>query len=148
MSNRSKSVPKLHHRSPRRARDRILAAADGWAYIDGADSNDTGCQVVESLIDAAFDTCTIGYPISRAMLVALVDRAPRPAIIAMSAIAGDELAAVAEYRDELERTRKISELLDCSLDEAERIVRLHKQRDTVDPMIAIKASLGIAEATS
>jgi hypothetical protein len=91
----SKSTPTPRHRSSSRARERILAAADGWAYLDGEDSHETGIDVVERMFDVAFGPdLDTPYSAARAMLVALVDNAPPATLRAMAAEAKLELAAL------------------------------------------------------
>lgn len=125
----SKSVPKPHHRPSRRARERILEAADQWARVDGwpASPSDTGCEVVEKFIGTAFEH-GLPYTEARALLETLIDRAPRSIVRELVSDADAEIAAFEEYFHEEAKYAAISRAVGCSLTEAERIYKSHRAR--------------------
>lgn len=146
-----KSAPKPHHRPSRRVRERLLAAADGWAFGDrDTASHDTGVQVVERFIDAAFGTdAGIPYTVARALLETLIEQPlPKPVLQELVEIADQEIEGVEEYREQEAKYAAIAGAVGCSLDEAERIYKSHrareKERAGAKMISDVKASLGVA----
>lgn len=149
----SKSVrkPQPHHRPSRRARDRILAAADGWAFGDrDVASHGTGCEVVERFIDAAFGTDDgIPYTVARALLETLVEQPlPKGVLQELVMIADNELEGIDEHRAQEAKYAAIAVAVGCSIDEAERIYKSHRaraQEHAGGKLLAdLKATLGVA----